>query len=514
MKYQVLLVDDEKIYLQYLQSMMDWRSMDCVICGCAQDGEDAVRIAEKTKPDIIFMDISMSKMDGLEVCEALRARKNNAKIIIMTAYNEFSFAHRAIKLNVFDYLLKPFDEEELSQTLRKCIQEILKERKLEREQQENILKSLLDSNALGEECSQMRTLLGDHHYVAVLLGNKKMSEKKEELVELLEEYFSGIDVKNYFLGNQDGCGIVVHLMMGKVIPQKEIKRQYQRIVEEHPENEFQWAAIGNVVCGVEKLQETYRCARIVRENRAKLRGEANSYEDVLHLNKEVTFLSNSDTQLLIKAYESKEYDQVDQIIEKMFALSKDQMFSFQYVIATYYSLVTGIYSYYHYSEENNLTDLQGTQTNLVSEIGLCSTTEQMLEIVRNFVYEAFSDCMTVRIGNKKEELAGKIEAYLQRHYSERSLSVNQIAESLFFENSYIRRVFKMQTGKTIMQRLEEIRLEKARELLTQGKYRNSEIAQMTGYCDQYYFSKRFKLFYGCAPSEYLAGILPFSDKNE
>lgn len=138
----------------------------------------------------------------------------------------------------------------------------------------------------------------------------------------------------------------------------------------------------------------------------------------------------------------------------------------------------------------------------------------MLEIVRNFVYEAFCDCMTVRVGNKKEELAGKIEVYLQQHYSERALSVNQIAESLFFENSYIRRVFKMQTGKTVMQRLEEIRLEKARELLVQGKYRNSEIAQMTGYCDQYYFSKRFKLFYGCNPSEYLAGIAPIIDKDQ
>lgn len=169
------------------------------------------------------------------------------------------------------------------------------------------------------------------------------------------------------------------------------------------------------------------------------------------------------------------------------------------------SLINGIYSYYHYSEEKDLTEILDNQSNLIQEIGLCSTAEQMLEIVRNYVYEAFSDCMTVRVGNKKEILVGKIESYLQQHYSEQSLSVKQIAESLFFENSYIRRVFKMQTGKTIVQRLEEIRIEKARELLAEGKYRNSEIAQMTGYCDQYYFSKRFKLFCGCTPSEYQKG---------
>lgn len=133
---------------------------------------------------------------------------------------------------------------------------------------------------------------------------------------------------------------------------------------------------------------------------------------------------------------------------------------------------------------------------------MCSTTQQMLDIVRNYVYEAFSDCMNVRVGSKKEILGAKIEQYLQQHYAEKSLSVNQIAEHLYFENSYIRRVFKMQTGKTIIQRLEEIRIEKARELLAEGTYKNSEVAELTGYCDQYYFSKRFKLFCGCSPSEY------------
>ena len=377
LKYQVLLVDDELIYLQYLQKMIDWEILGCEICGCAQNGEEAIRMVEDRKPDIVFMDINMSQMDGLEACAALREKKCGAKVIIMTAFNEFSFAHRAIKLNVFDYLLKPFDEEE-----------------------------------------------------------------------------------------------------------------------------FEWIAVGNVVDGIENLQKTYQDAQMVRENRVKLVGPVNCFEDVQQLHSEITLMNTSDVNLLIKAFEMKEYDKVDQMIEKMFALSKNQMFSFQYVIATYYSLVTGIYGYYHYNEENNLTDMIGTQANLVSETGMCSTTQQMLDIVRNYVYEAFSDCMNVRVGSKKEILVAKIEQYLQQHYAEKSLSVNQIAEHLYFENSYIRRVFKMQTGKTIIQRLEEIRIEKARELLAEGTYKNSEVAELTGYCDQYYFSKRFKLFCGCSPSEY------------
>ena len=110
--------------------------------------------------------------------------------------------------------------------------------------------------------------------------------------------------------------------------------------------------------------------------------------------------------------------------------------------------------------------------------------------------------MGTATGNKKEVLAAKIEKYLQQHYADQSLSVNQITEELYFENSYIRRVFKEQTGQTIIQRLEEIRLNKAKKLLQEGVYKNSEIAEMTGYCDQQYFSKRFKLICGCTPSNY------------
>lgn len=504
MKYQVLLVDDEQIYLQYLKEIMDWEALECRICGCAMNGEEAIRMVEEKQPDIVFMDINMSQMDGLDACAVLRERKYGAKVIIMTAYNEFSFAHRAIKLNVVDYLLKPFDEAELTKTLQKCIGEIKKEREYKKDQKEIFFKNLLDSGVSGEVLEQMEEMIAGHSYLAVLFRKKQevSFHEREAFRELLRRYFAEVSVESYFLGNQKGYGTIIHGMMQEQVPQKKIKRIYQKMISEHPEEGFEWVAIGNVVEGIEKLPETYQNAQTVQENRAKVEGSVNSFEDLKELSREIALPNSGDINLLIKAFERKAYEEVDQMIEKMFALSRNQMFSFQYVINSYYSLVTGIYEYYRYKEENNLVDLQETQSNLISEISLCSTSQQMLEIVRNYVYEVFCDCMQVRVGSKKEMLVAKIEGYLQQHYMEQSLSVNQIAESLFFENSYIRRVFKVQTGKTIIQRLEEIRLERARELLLEGSYKNSEIAEMVGYSDQYYFSRRFKLFFGCPPADY------------
>ena len=98
MKYKVLLVDDETIYLQYLSRIIDWGELQCEICGYAKDGEEALSLIREWHPDIVFMDISMSRMNGLEACEAIKGTENETRVIIMTAYDEFSFAHMQLRL--------------------------------------------------------------------------------------------------------------------------------------------------------------------------------------------------------------------------------------------------------------------------------------------------------------------------------------------------------------------------------------------------------------------------------
>jgi two-component system response regulator YesN len=73
----------------------------------AADGADAVQMARRHKPDIILMDIKMPKLDGLQAISMIRAEQPDVKVVMLTAYNEFSYIQRALKLSVRDYLLKP-----------------------------------------------------------------------------------------------------------------------------------------------------------------------------------------------------------------------------------------------------------------------------------------------------------------------------------------------------------------------------------------------------------------------
>lgn len=119
--YQVLLADDENIFLEFMQNIINWAEQDCRICGCAANGRAALDGIVSQRPDIAFVDISMPLLNGIEVCQAVREKEIPVKLIIMTGHDEFSFAYQAIKLGIDDYLLKPFSREELLEALHKVI---------------------------------------------------------------------------------------------------------------------------------------------------------------------------------------------------------------------------------------------------------------------------------------------------------------------------------------------------------------------------------------------------------
>ncbi|MCI2048091.1 MAG: response regulator [Lachnospiraceae bacterium] len=119
--YSILLADDESIFLDYMQKIIPWSQYGCRVDGCAGDGKAACRYIEEHRPDIAFIDISMPLADGIEVCTAAKQANAPTRLIIMTAHDEFSFAYRAIKLGIDDYLLKPFSREELVAALKKAI---------------------------------------------------------------------------------------------------------------------------------------------------------------------------------------------------------------------------------------------------------------------------------------------------------------------------------------------------------------------------------------------------------
>ena len=119
--YQVYIVDDAVLTRKALVMTVPWEQWDCVVVGSADDGEKAFEEIVKLSPDIVITDIRMVRMSGLEMIEKCRDANIKVQFIIISGYNEFEYAKKAMKMEVLDYILKPIDDQELYQAILRAI---------------------------------------------------------------------------------------------------------------------------------------------------------------------------------------------------------------------------------------------------------------------------------------------------------------------------------------------------------------------------------------------------------
>lgn len=134
---KILVVEDEFLMRERLVKAVDWSAIGCEVADAAENGEEAVEIINSEVPDIVLTDIRMPKMDGLELSEFIMKEYPFIKVLIMTGYSDFSYAQKALKVGVKDYILKPSDRDEILGSVGKVADLIIAERKkyLEMERQ-------------------------------------------------------------------------------------------------------------------------------------------------------------------------------------------------------------------------------------------------------------------------------------------------------------------------------------------------------------------------------------------
>jgi two-component system response regulator YesN len=114
---RVLIADDEKRIRDGLEATIPWDSLGMAVIGTAAHGEAALELARQTEPHIILTDVRMPRMDGLEFLRQVKAFLPRVKVVILSGYDDFSYAQQAVKLGVSDYLVKPVGTEEIVRTL-------------------------------------------------------------------------------------------------------------------------------------------------------------------------------------------------------------------------------------------------------------------------------------------------------------------------------------------------------------------------------------------------------------
>ena len=114
---KVLIADDETLVCELIKMSIDWGALGLEVSGTAYNGLEALEMALKIKPDIVITDVRMAGLDGLSLIEGIRNARLDCRFIIISGYPDFSYAQKALKLSVFEYILKPIDEVTLTEAL-------------------------------------------------------------------------------------------------------------------------------------------------------------------------------------------------------------------------------------------------------------------------------------------------------------------------------------------------------------------------------------------------------------
>jgi YesN/AraC family two-component response regulator len=187
--YRVILVDDERLIIRGLSTVIPWQELGCEVAGTAYDGITGLELIRSVRPDIVLTDIRMPNMDGLTMLAAIRSEFPEIQMSVLTAYREFDYAQKAILLGVCRYLLKPSDLEELKEAVRQMVSRLdarprLREETEDRAVQEaghHLVKAAL--SYMREHCTEQHLSLGevaDHVYVSQWHLSKLLNRETDQ----------------------------------------------------------------------------------------------------------------------------------------------------------------------------------------------------------------------------------------------------------------------------------------------------------------------------------------------
>lgn len=511
---RTVIVDDESITRQWIKKKIEKISADYSVVGVFSNGKQALEYCRENEVDVIFTDIRMSTMDGIEFLENIQKLEYCPYKVILSAYDEFQYARQAIKLGVNEFVLKPeITQEELKRILRDAgnyladIDSAESGRTTTARKKENIIRKLLDNtthmteNDLAVMLSENKITLEDKNLVVMCVdfASEKNIEKAKEIFEL---FFEEKHLKGYCFQNDFQEFIIVYNHRNDWI-RRSLAEELLGILQIHLGTKL-YMGISSRKDGFHKLNSLYCQASIAKENRIFFNLSGYQLYDGMRINKENNINElyfNDSIKKLSELLENEKYNEAD---EKSDALLR-QIGSVDFLPPTYVKALCNelLTAYMHRLWHQTLKE---EEKKAIAEIELLlgenprtfSELYQKMEHAKTYL----SDILQKKhIVNQYSSQIQDIVNYIDEHYMER-IVMEDIAREVHLSKTYISALFKKETRERFSEYLQRVRLENSCRLLKTTKLSIREIADRTGFSDAAHFSRVFKERYQMSPLEY------------
>jgi two-component system, response regulator YesN len=534
--FKVLIVDDEPIIRKGLKNIVNWRQMDCEVCGEASDGLRGSELVKELLPDIIITDIRMPEVDGLAMIREIRNIVPDSKIVILTGYRDFEYIQEAIKLGAFDFILKPSKIEELTSVIGRAVkelrfrkdrdEEILKLKRLFEQNMPTLREKLLyeiiygivnNEDDVKEKMELFKISIGSFHFVVV---ENEMDEQNDKKLDQYDKHLYQFGIINTFDEIfSDSFNVISVVLNDKwyafIVQSKSDKQICSEVIndkcmdlQELIQNCFGFTvtvAISTQGEGPMQLPVKLKECREALEHKFYIGNNSIIfYNDInsFFICEDYSMLENYQKSLL-EGIKSGNVKVVTSVLGEMLryvnslgAADKDYLKNFYW---TTISSINNIRISVLAADNDNRYDKKDISS-LFKMIEKCDCIKDL-----NGILEDVSIKIAEKVNsfnNKSIKLVlRKAMDYLHAHYNEQ-VTLNEVAEHIYVSTYYISRIFKKELGKNFVDYLNEIRIEKAKELLRDIRYKTYEVAEAVGIPDAHYFSKLFKKHVSITPTEY------------
>ncbi len=526
---KVFLTEDESIVREGLRDMIPWERYGFVFSGEASDGEMALPMVRRIRPDILITDIKMPFMDGLTFSRLVSRELPGTKIIILSGYDDFEYARQAIELHVDQYLLKPITRAAMIEALELAKSRILEERERQddlsrfaRESQEyehyarrvffeRLVSGDLSVPEIYEQAAKLELELDAESYNLVLftLRSRKDGTAYSEQIDLLQEALIQDLLRNpdYLVFR---AGILSYAILIKSTADR-IGELTGRCVEtirarcEGAGSPPDWyAATGEPTVRLSGLPQCYAAAGRALAFRHLMPQKHVLTADVVALGRQTwdgcgaVDAGAADPGLIRDFLQSGLESEVEDFTADYFGKLGSALDSLMF---RHYLMLSVRVSALSVIGELGLDRAQLAQRLPAPEPGAPDELRPYFtEVLRAAL--SLRDEETQRQGGRLVESALQ---YIDGHYTDEDISLNAVARAVNISTNYLSAMFSQKMGISFVEYLTQKRMARARQLLRQSGKRSSEIAAEVGYKDPRYFGAVFKKTQGCTPREYRTG---------
>lgn len=512
----LMIVDDEPIEREAIRFMVQTTFSQIEIVGEASNGFEAIKLYHETHPDIIIMDIQMPAMDGLEVIEEINKLNSQVKFIVITSYSRFEYAQMAVKLGVEDFLVKPARVDDITKTITKIVKQL-----------EELHESSLERNRLEDKMQAMQELLEKNLMNAIKEGVS--NEEIEELFELLqishvESYVCIISDKRPLSAIIDRISLQIKRLGFREIHEYRDNQCTFIIINEHSEknlmhkeltsyieNYFQGQGyydlrlfVGGVVKSATSLPLSFKEAYYCYMQRSSYPSEKTLFYGEIseHVASESKYLPEA-VKRLIPSIISGNIESIRTIYSGFFESSlvaaegnsSTLFLDNQHLVSMVMQKISYEFPLYNVKQQEIFNH---------SVVEEPLSHEKIFEHTYSLLEKTSQVMMTIR-ETLNNPLYAKVIKFLDSNY-EKNISLESLATEFGISPYYIGRIIKVASDSTFNEYLTQVRIQKSKELLKEGKLSIKEISFSIGFNSQQYFSRVFKKYVGLTPSEYVRSL--------